>query len=38
MTANAASKILSKFRLSDTGYQSDNLWRWKAELESRKEQ
>lgn len=38
MTPNAASKILSKFRLEGVSYKSDKLWNWKMELESRKEQ
>lgn len=38
MTPNAVSKILSKFRLESSSYKSDELWRWKRELELKKEQ
>lgn len=36
MTPNAASKILSKFRLEGTSYKSTELWDWKQQLEEKR--
>ena len=36
LSASASSQILSKWRAGKNSYRSEQLWRWKTELESRK--